>query len=77
MNGIHYGIRQIGNEKRVGYPYRKFWEVAAQYPVKVIYGLDAHKPEKYADVDAYHLVDEVLEGITLHKLEDLAFKKKL
>lgn len=77
LNGIHYGIRQIGNEKRVGYPYRSFWEVAAQYPVKVVYGLDAHKPEKYADVDAYHLVNEVLEGIQLQKLDDLTFEKKL
>ena len=67
LNGLRYGKRQIGNEYRYTYPYRKFWEIASQYDVKCIYGLDAHKPEKYADKECYRIVDEVLKGIPLKK----------
>ncbi|WP_416325744.1 histidinol-phosphatase [[Eubacterium] hominis] len=77
LNGIRYGYQQIGKEKRITYPYRRFWEVASRYPVKVVYGLDAHHPDKYGDLDAFHTVDELLKGIPLHKLEDLKFQKKL
>ena len=45
LNGLKYGKRQIGEEWRYTYPYRAFWKVAEQYPVDVVYGLDAHTPE--------------------------------
>ena len=67
LNGLRYGKRQLGKEYRYTYPYRKFWEIASQYDVKCIYGLDAHKPEKYADEECYHIVDEILKDIPLQK----------
>lgn len=77
LNGIRYGYRKIGEEERITYPYRRFWEIASEYPVDVIYGLDAHQPEKYADQKAFAIVDELLKGLHLHRLEDMSFPKKL
>ena len=77
LNGIRYGYRKLGNEERITYPYRKFWEIASEYPVDVIYGLDAHQPEKYADQKAFTIVDDLLKGLKLHKLTKLEFPKKL
>lgn len=77
LNGLQYGRCQIGKELRYKYPYRKFWEIAQEYDVKVIYGLDAHTPQKYHDRNAFLIVDEILKGITLTKLEDLKFEKKM
>lgn len=78
LNGLKYGKRQIGEEYRYTYPYRKFWEVAQEYPVSVVYGLDAHTPKKYADEKCFEIVDEeIVYDLKLHKLEELYFKKKL
>lgn len=77
LNGLRYGKRQIGKEDRYTYPYRRFWEIASQYEVKCIYGLDAHSPKKYADKDCYRIVDEeILYGIVLKKEEELVFPRK-
>lgn len=54
------------------YPLRKFWEIAAKSKVKVIYGLDAHRPR---DLFRFHLVEEVkqhLIGIDLHIIEKIS-----
>ena len=77
LNGLRYGKRQIGNELRYTYPYRKFWEIASEYPVKVVYGLDAHTPEKFADFDCFKIVQkEILNGIQLDFLTDYTIEKK-
>ena len=70
LNGIRYGKKQLGEEYRYGYPYRKFWEVAAKYNIKVIYGLDAHLPNKFADQECYEIINKIVEGIDLNIIKD-------
>lgn len=78
LNGLRYGKKQIGDEYRYTYPYRKFWEIASEYPIKVVYGLDAHTPEKYADTECFRIVqDEILKGLKLDFIQHLTFEKKL
>ncbi len=78
LNGIRYGKRQIGNEYRYTYPYRKFWEIAQTYPIDVVYGLDAHDPKKYEDKKCYEIIhDEVIHDLDLHFLNSLKFEKKI
>lgn len=78
LNGLKYGKRQIGDQLRYTYPCREFWLVAQEYEIDVVYGLDAHWPQKYGDLECFRIVDEeILYDIPLHKLEDLAFKSKL
>ncbi len=78
LGGLRYGKQQRGQESRYAYPYRRFWEIAQEYPIAVVYGLDAHKPEKYADKACFDIVqNEILHGLTLNFLSDLNFPKKL
>lgn len=77
LNGLKYGKCKRGKELRYLYPYRRFWEVAAQYEVDVLYGLDAHEPEKYADKECFKIVQEtIIYDLPLHFLDDLDFIKK-
>lgn len=78
LNGLKYGKKQLGKEVRYPYPYRAFWEIAQTYPVKTVYGLDAHTPSKYGDRECFRIVnEEILQGITLDFLEDISFPHKL
>ncbi|MCG4880068.1 histidinol-phosphatase [Amedibacillus dolichus] len=78
LNGVKYGKCKRGKETRYLYPYRHFWEIAAQYDVRVIYGLDAHFPQKYSDQKCYDIVNqEVIYDLPLTFVEDLSFDKKI
>lgn len=78
LNGLKYGKCTRGQEVRYLYPYRGFWLIAQHYDVKVLFGLDAHQPEKYADQECYHIVkNEIIHDISLSFIEDLSFVKKL
>lgn len=78
LNGLKYGKRQIGKQIRYTYPCREFWLVAQHYDVGVIYGLDAHTPDKYGDSECFRIVnEEILYNISLTMLKELNFKKKI
>ena len=77
MGGIKRGMRTIGRQTRLVYPYRRFWEVAARKGNKVIYGLDAHDPQEYLKKEQYDIVDEVIAGLDLHFVDALTFSHKL
>ena len=49
-----------------------------QYDVRVIYGLDAHAPQKYSDRTCYDIVNqEIIYDLPLTFVEDLSFDKKI
>lgn len=77
LNGLKYGKRQLGEEYRYTYPYRRFWEVASTYDVEVVYGLDAHQPQKYADHACFETVNkEIIYDLPLHFRKELRFASK-
>lgn len=77
LNGLKYGKAQLGDEYRYRYPYRGFWEIAQKYPVKVIYGLDAHTPDKYEDKKCFQIVnEEIIHGIKLNFIKDFRISAK-
>ncbi len=43
-NGMRKGIVKTSYGTRYAYPHHEFWKLAAQYPVKVLFNSDAHKP---------------------------------
>jgi len=47
------------------YPHRLFWQIAARYPVKVVYGYDAHNPADLLDQDSYALCDREIGDLGL------------
>ncbi len=77
LNGLKYGKAQLGSEYRYRYPYRGFWEIAQNYPIKVIFGLDAHTPDKYADQKCYEIVmNEIVNDLNLTFIKDFRIPKK-
>ena len=50
--GIQYHARMEELDK-LGYPCSRFWEIAAQYPVRAVIGFDAHAPEHLDRLDLY------------------------
>ena len=77
LAGLRYGKKQIGDEYRYTYPYRAFWQIASEYPIQAIYGLDAHAPEKYADFKCFDIVnEEILYNLDIPMLKELSFVSK-
>lgn len=77
LNGLRYGKVQLGDEYRYRYPHRKFWEIAQQYDLDVIFGLDAHEPSKYSDHKCYEIVmNEIINDLNLNFKTDFVIKKK-
>ena len=50
--GVQYHARAVEQDK-LGYPCSRFWEIAAQYPIRAIIGFDAHAPEHLERRDLY------------------------
>lgn len=57
------GLRKIDNEGREGYPYRKFWEIAAENENKVILGIDAHSPKEITDFKYIDSAEKTMEEL--------------
>lgn len=45
------------------YPHHRFWEIASEYPVKVIIGFDAHNPNSLIREDLYDNAKQFLQGL--------------
>ena len=52
------------------YPHRPFWEIIAQYPVKCVYGFDAHDGDMLRRMENYTDCDKILEGLNLEFIKD-------
>lgn len=76
MGAIRFGKKQIGEEVRYLYPYSKFWEVAERHQCPVIYGIDAHSPERYMDQASYEEVNALLKGMHLNFVSDEGIVKE-
>lgn len=71
MGAIRFaGLRVIGNEQRYLYPYIPFWQVAKQYGVKVIVGIDAHDPKDFLD-SRVNIVLDILTKLDLKHIDRL------
>lgn len=67
---------------KVAYPKREFWEIVLEEskkaieegkePIKVVYGKDAHSPDRMSETKDYELVDKII-GIDI--LKELHFVK--
>ena len=63
VRGILKGKQNYAEGQMYGYPNRLFWEIAAQYDVKVVPGIDAHAPKD--------LMDNASKEKALKEVEDL------
>lgn len=74
LNGLRYGLLYYDDGESYPYPYRAFWEIAAQYPIKVLYGYDAHKPVTLLEKERITKVEEILKGLTFNHIQTFVLK---
>ena len=65
VHGIRKGLRDFQNSKRYNYPFIEFWQIAAQYPVKVLIGIDAHAPEQLLSMEDIETALLQVKGLDL------------
>jgi len=70
LKGISFGKRDYGNGMLYPYPHRPFWEIVSQYPVKCIYGWDAHTPEFLQRQDLIEEAEKELQGLNLQFVKE-------
>ncbi len=52
VHNVRKGKHLISNKEEYFYPNKSFWTIMSEYPIKVLLGIDAHKPEDLLDFDA-------------------------
>ena len=66
VHGIYRGKPMFPTgEYEYNYPHKDFWRIAAEYPVRCLYGIDAHKPEQLLDKEVLILAEEELADLNL------------
>lgn len=58
------------------YPLRAFWKIVSEYPIKCVYGYDAHKSDLLENTEVLKIADQILEGLDLHFIDELPIKRK-
>lgn len=58
----------------VMYPHRPFWEVVSKYPVKCVYGFDAHDTDMLMRMENYSDCDKIIEGLNLEFIKEPLLK---
>ncbi|MBQ2657853.1 MAG: histidinol-phosphatase [Erysipelotrichaceae bacterium] len=66
VRGIMKGKRRPIEGKACYYPSKEFWTVLAQYPLRVIVGIDAHAPEDLLDQESVNDAYKMLEDLHLN-----------
>lgn len=74
LNGLRYGKLLYEPTDAYAYPYRAFWEIAAQYPIQCIYGYDAHQPTTLLEKKRIAQVKEILADLPLTMIDTILLK---
>ena len=62
-------LYSIGIKNKIVYPSKKFWEIASNYNIKVLYGIDAHyKGQIKMYEESIKIVNELIGQDILDKL---------
>lgn len=69
INLTEANLYLIGRKNKIDYPCKEFWEVASQYNVKVLYGVDAHYISQMQNYEkCIKLVNEIIGKEIINKL---------
>lgn len=74
LNGMRYGTYPYQEGDRYPYPYRDFWEIASTYPIKVVYGFDAHHPTTLLEASRITKAEHILEGLSFSFMDTFVIK---
>lgn len=76
LAGIRKGFHTYGNgERRLLYPHREFWKIAAELGCKVVIGIDAHQPSNFSQKELF-LALELIEDLKLQVVDFSSFSFK-
>lgn len=71
LKGMKYGKQNYAYGERYRYPHREVYEIIAKHHCDIVYGYDAHHPSALLDHEQQCQADEVIEGLSLHFLDQL------
>lgn len=70
VRGVTKGRFKFGDKERYFYPHKDFWNILAQYPIKVIVGIDAHDPNDLLDMDSLEKGIAELDDLNLDYVKE-------
>lgn len=73
--GLPLEINLLGIHKNKHYPCREYFELLAEYDNTVIFGADAHQPERFLNFDAENKAMEIVKQYGLKYTETVEFQK--
>lgn len=69
INGVRKGKTTFPQGERYYYPFKEFWEIAASYNNKCLYGVDAHDPSLILDKQKIIDAQNELKDLNLNMIE--------
>lgn len=73
--GIPLEINFLGIWDKRHYPNRRFWKIAGEVGNTVIFGADAHQPEKVWNPEAVSVAEKMVKEYHLNLIDTVEFKK--
>ncbi|MCR4588377.1 MAG: histidinol-phosphatase [Lachnospiraceae bacterium] len=61
----------LGLTEGRNYPFKRFWNLASELEMDVIYGCDAHRVDRVMEDGIVERADHFLEGMHLHLIEEM------
>ena len=69
LRGVLKGKQQFTDGMQYWYPNLDFWKVASKYPIKCVYGVDAHDPKELLMPDLFENAEKELRDLNLNFIE--------
>ena len=70
IHGVSRGKHMFPAGRQYFYPHKDFWRIAAEYPVKCLYGIDAHSPRQLMDLQALKDGEKEVGDLGLEFIEE-------
>ena len=70
INGVNRGKVRFPSGYYYGYPHKDFWRIAAEYPVRCLYGIDAHNPARILDLQKLKDGEDELADLNLNFIKE-------
>ena len=70
LRGIMRGKREYTNGLLYPYPHKDFWKIVEQYPVRCLFGVDAHDPNDLLQLELYNLALDELKELKLNIIQE-------
>ena len=70
IHGVTRGKKPFPTGEQYFYPHRDFWKIMAEYPVRCLYGIDAHRPEQILRVEDVVAGEKEMAGLGLNFIKE-------